>query len=725
MTEPSFALDIGTRKVVGIAYHCRDNVLTVEDYVIFEHASRGMIDGQVQDIDEVALYARQVKEELERKTGQTFTRAAIAFAGRSLHSRELTATEEFPGEKYIDTPQVEAVGAAAVRAGIVKGLELNMYCVGSVPMGFLLNDTPVRNPRGHYARRLTARVLMTYLPREIVNSKIAVLRKLGLEPGFITLEPIAAGDLVFTDRIRHLNLLLLDIGAGTSDLAVTSGGTVVGYASLPVAGDEVTEEISEAFLLDFAAAEQAKRRLALEETVSFTSVFGKPWTVTTAEVVARIRPRLDELATAIARECAAIFPRPVSAVFCVGGGSFTPGLREALAQAFALSPERVIIPDCRELETVDDRTGTLFGPHWMTPLGIALAAGTGRGFTLIEVTVNGETVQMMSQTGTGTALEALALRGLATPTAEMQATGTPLVFFLNGSRQELPAQPPRAPVLTIDGQSAAFDAVISSGVELQYVPGEPGRDAVLTVAQLCERERAWLDLAEQATGARQRWYFPVQLNKEAAAADRVIAGGDEVTIAPSGDLLAALRDCGYQPDEFRQREVEFRVQDNVRTCLHRSALAQSEGGQELPLTQLVPGGTTVVIRRFPALALQVRELLGDLLAPLPGLKVALNGETVTLPPREVELLMDGKVVTPDTQVNAGAKLAARAPAQQQYVVADLLARIPQANAEELKAKRLVLQVNGGVVGFDTPLRDGDTVIIRWEDPGSREQETRA
>ena len=79
----------------------------------------------------------------------------------------------------------------------------------------------------------------------------------------------------------------------------------------------------------------------------------------------------------------------------------------------------------------------------------------------------------------------------------------------------------------------------------------------------------------------------------------------------------------------------------------------------------------------------------------------------------------------DTQVNAGAKLGARGPAQQQYGVADLLARMPQANAEELKAKRLVLQVNGGVVGFDTPLRDGDTVIIRWEDPGSREQETRA
>ena len=54
----------------------------------------------------------------------------------------------------------------------------------------------------------------------------------------------------------------------------------------------------------------------------------------------------------------------------------------------------------------------------------------------------------------------------------------------------------------------------------------------------------------------------------------------------------------------------------------------------------------------------------------------------------------------------------RTPAQQPFVIADLMARLPQANAEELKAKRLILQVNGGVVGYDMPLRVGDNVVIR-------------
>ena len=715
MAETLFALDIGTRKVVGIACRYADGVLTVEQYSIFEHASRGMLDGQVQDIDEVAQHAQRVKDDLERKTGRKFKRAAIAFAGRSLHSREITATLEFPNERYIDSEQVDEVGQLAVHTGLVKGLELAMYCVGSVPLGFMLNDTAVRNPRGHYARRLTARVLMTYLPREIVNSKIAVLRKLKLEPGLITLEPIAAGDLVFTDRIKHLNLLLLDIGAGTSDLAITAGGTVVGYASLPLAGDEITEEISEAYLLDFETAERVKRLLSLEDTVSFTSVFGKPWTVKSAEVVARVRGRIEELANSIARECAGMFPRPVSAIFCVGGGSFTPDLRAALAQAFALAPDRVIIPDCRELEVIDDRTGTLYGPHWMTPLGIALAAGTGHGFMLLEVEVNGELVQMMSQTGRGTALEALGLRGLAVPNpAEAPVPGQPLIFFLNGNRQELPAQPPRAPELLVDGREQPLDAAISGGAKLQYRPGEPGRDAVMTVAELAVREKTWLDICDQATGARQRWLFPVQINKETAAPDRVIANSDEVTVAPTADLIVALRECGYNPDEFRQREVEFKVGGDTRTCLHRSLGMASEDGQDLSLTAPVAAGMTVVVRRYPNLVVKVRELLGDLQAPLPGLKLTLNGEAVELPPREVEILMDGEPVQPDAAVKAGAQLEVRTPAQQPFVIADLMARLPQANAEELKAKRLILQVNGGVVGYDTPLRAGDNVVIRWE-----------
>ncbi|HNW93541.1 MAG TPA: cell division FtsA domain-containing protein [bacterium] len=714
--ELLFALDIGTRKVVGMACRCRDNVLVVEQYSIFEHSSRGMIDGQVQDIDEVAEHAQRVKEDLERKVGRKFKRAAIAFAGRSLHSREITATLDFANERFIDAELVEQAGRQAVHDGLVKGLELAMYCVGSVPLGFMLNDTAVRNPRGHYARRLTARVLMTYLPREIVNSKIAVLRRLGLEPGLITLEPIAAGDLVFTDKIKHLNLLLLDIGAGTSDLAVTSGGTVVGYASLPLAGDEITEEISEAYLLDFETAERVKRMLSLEEAVSFTSVFGKPWTVKSTEVIERVRPRIEELATAIAREYAGMYPRPVSAVFCVGGGSFTPGLREALAQAFALAPDRIIIPDCRELDVVDDRTGTLYGPHWMTPLGIALAAGTKHGFMLLEVEVNGELVQMMSQSGTGSALEALGLRGLAVPrTDDAPAPAPPLVFFLNGARREVAAQPPTPAELLLDGQPAPLTATISGGAKLQYRPGEPGREAVLTVAELAEQERAWLDISDQATGARQRWLLPVQINKEPASPDRLLAASDEVTIAPTADLMLALAACGYQPDEFRQREVEYRVGGERRTCLHRGCGVLTEDGQEVPLDQPVAAGTTVVIKHYPELAVKVRELLGELQAPLTGLTIVLNGETLVLPPREVEILMDGKPVTAETAVTAGAQLEVRAPQQQPYVIADLVARLPQANADELKAKRLVLQVNGGVVGFDTPLREYDNVIIRWDE----------
>ncbi len=78
----------------------------------------------------------------------------------------------------------------------------------------------------------------------------------------MTLEPIAAINVLIPSSMRRLNVALVDIGAGTSDIAITDENTVTAYGMVPIAGDEVTEAISDHFLLDFPDAERVKKELS-------------------------------------------------------------------------------------------------------------------------------------------------------------------------------------------------------------------------------------------------------------------------------------------------------------------------------------------------------------------------------------------------------------------------------------------------------------------------------
>jgi cell division ATPase FtsA len=97
-------------------------------------------------------------------------------------------------------------------------------------------------------------VLATFLPRVVVESLYAVVARAGLEVASLTLEPIAAMNVSIYSSLRLLNLALVDIGAGTSDIALTKDGTVFAFAMASVAGDEITEKIAEVLLLDFEQA---------------------------------------------------------------------------------------------------------------------------------------------------------------------------------------------------------------------------------------------------------------------------------------------------------------------------------------------------------------------------------------------------------------------------------------------------------------------------------------
>ena len=189
-------------------------------------------------------------------------------------------------------------------------------------------------------------VIATFLPRQVIDSMQAALDSIGLEMSAITLEPIAAINVLIPQTMRHLNLALVDIGAGTSDVAITNNGTIIGYGMVPYAGDEITEAISQKFLLDFNVAEVLKRKIlnSKQKKLSFTDILGLEHKLAPTEIIDSVITVVADLAQAIAKQILSLNNSTApQAVLLVGGGALTPLLPEALAQALDVAPNRIAV----------------------------------------------------------------------------------------------------------------------------------------------------------------------------------------------------------------------------------------------------------------------------------------------------------------------------------------------------------------------------------------------
>lgn len=131
----------------------------------------------------------------------------------------------------------------------------------------------------------------------------------------MTLEPIAAINIAIPSNLRLLNLALVDIGAGTSDIAITKDGTVISFGMVAAAGDLFTEAIAQEFLLSFDKAEIVKMNLSKAETQNFVDVLGLEQSVASQVILDRIQPIIIDTAEKIAEQILSYNEKAPSAVF--------------------------------------------------------------------------------------------------------------------------------------------------------------------------------------------------------------------------------------------------------------------------------------------------------------------------------------------------------------------------------------------------------------------------
>ena len=552
-----FALDIGTRSVVGVVGRPVGDRLKVLDVEMAEHGKRAMMDGQIDDIKQVATLAKTVTDRLAGRLGVALERVCVAAAGRALRTQKGSFALELPEEQSIDAEQISRLEAGAVSAA-EEGLQSDggdrrqMFLVGYTVAQYRLDNYPMANLQYHTGRKAEADVVATFLPGEVVESLYAAMRAAGLQVASMTLEPIAAMNAAIPAELRLLNLAMVDIGAGTTDIALCRDGSVVGYTMATVAGDEVTEAIMSSFLVDFKTAEEIKRAIGeSEDLIRCRNILGQEERIAVSEVVQVIQDPMDKLADAIAKQILNVNGNAPSAVFLAGGGSKLAGLREKVALQLEMDEKRVAIAGNNFALSVFSDSLELEKPEYATPLGIAISAGLGLLNDSYVVKLNGQTAKLF-RNGVLTLRDILLMNGYSYPDM-VGKTGKSLTVTLDGKRLVFRGEPAVPAVLEVNGEEAALSATVHAGDEIHFVPATRGEDARCTLGEL---------LGES-------FYGKAMVNNAIAPLDRPLAQGDVVLTLrqtpppPRPEVPAAPAQPAYAPREAsvqpapRPREVHL------------------------------------------------------------------------------------------------------------------------------------------------------------------------
>ncbi|MEW6354415.1 MAG: cell division protein FtsA [Pseudomonadota bacterium] len=366
-------LDIGTSKVVAIVGEIVPDG-NVEIIGIGSHPSRGLKKGVVVNIESTVQSIQRAVEEAELMAGCQIHSVYAGIAGshiRSLNSHGIVAISE----KEVSSSDVERVIDAARAVAIPADQKI----LHILPQEFIIdNQEGIREPVGMSGVRLEAKVHMVTGAVSAAQNIVKCVRRCGLEVDDIILEQLASSYAVLTDDEKELGVCLVDIGGGTTDIAVFTDGAIRHTAVIPIAGDQVTNDIAVALRTPTQFAEEIKikyacalTQLALaDESIEVPSVGDRPARRLARQTLAEVvEPRLEELLTLIQAELRRSgFEDLIAAgVVLTGGSSKMEGMVELAEEIFHM-PVRLGMPQQHVAGLVD----VVRNPIYATGVGLLL-----------------------------------------------------------------------------------------------------------------------------------------------------------------------------------------------------------------------------------------------------------------------------------------------------------------------------------------------------------------
>lgn len=704
MSATHFALDIGTRTVVGLIVE-GEEPLEIKAACILEHNQRSMHDGQIHDVDRVAEVVRKVKHELEEQIGNKLSRASVAVAGRALRTSKVKVSIDLPYREITKKDISELEFEAVARAGSELNCDERFNCVGYSVVGYELEGQKISSLEGHTGSSISVELLATFLPETVVNSMFAVLDRCDLEAESVTLEPIAALNVAIPKDTRKLNLALVDIGAGTSDIAITNDGTVVGYGMVPEAGDEITDYICEHYLLDFKKGEEIKQKLLTHEKVEIQDIFGVAAEIRTTELISVIAEEVGRLASHIAEEIISINGTHPRAVVLVGGGSQTATLKERLSEHLGIPVQRIGSRLPGMIENLNDNTGKVTGADMITPLGIALTAIRNDGIDFIEVSVNGTNVHLMNLNGLSV-MDAL----VASRVKRMYPRpGLATTLKLNSEFITIEGDTGKHASIMLDGKKANLGDVITNGSKIEFTPPVDGKDASITVKDLATREGIPIALNITVNDRQVEQTPLILMNGKRANPGDTIPDRAEITILP-----ATLNEVLHTWDGS-DHEDKLHITLNKRTRL----LDKVEYAIELNGEPLEPADiSNTAVKDKDVIQIHKKDIhwtyadIIDLPQAGKDISITLNNEKVTFGGTDGFIKANGIKVLPSDRILDGDNIVLEDGTETKPILSDLF-EFMDIRREELVGKSIRLFVNDLNARFTTPLKDGDRVSIEF------------
>ena len=484
-----FGLDIGTRSIVGSVGYLEKNKFNVIAHYVKEHDTRAMLDGQIHDISKVTDTILKVKKELEAGVGEKLSEVCIAAAGRVLKTLTVHIDYEIPTEQQVSSELVYSLDLLGVEKAydIIREQEkdIKFYCVGYSVIKYYLNDYEIINLEGHKAKKISADVLATFLPEDVVDGLYTAVEGAELTVANLTLEPIAAINIAIPQNYRLLNIALVDVGAGTSDISITKDGSIMAYGMIPHAGDEITESLVSKYLVDFNTAETIKRASVTKKQATFKDIMGIKQKITAQEIRNVYEPVIDNMTREIAAKIKELNGgKGVSAVFIVGGGGKAYGFDTMLSKYLDLPKERVALRGQEVLSDVNFIQETVKkDPLLVTPIGICLSYYDQKN-NFIFVNINDERIKLYDNDKLCVVDAAMQI-GFPND-ALFPRRGKELSFYVNDNRRMIRGNIGEAAVITINGEEANINSKIIKNDRIIIKESTKGSDASLTIDKLPE-----------------------------------------------------------------------------------------------------------------------------------------------------------------------------------------------------------------------------------------------
>ncbi|MGK0498616.1 MAG: cell division protein FtsA [Oceanicoccus sp.] len=365
-------LDIGTSKVVAIVGAITDQG-GLEIVGIGSHISRGLKKGVVVNIESTVQSIQRAIEEAELMAGCQIHSVFAGIAGnhiRSLNSHGIVAIRDrevyqLDLERVIDAAQAVAIPA-------------DQKVLHILPQEYVIDTQEgIKEPLGMSGVRLEAKVHLVTCAVNAAQNIEKCIRRCGLEVEDIILEQLASSYAVLTDDERELGVCIVDIGGGTTDIAIFTDGAIRHTGVIPIAGDQVTNDIAMALRTPTQNAEEIKIKYACaltqlagaDETIKVPSVGDRPPRDLSRQALAEVvEPRYDELFTLVQAELrrSGYEDMIAAGIVLTGGTSKMEGVVELAEEIFHM-PVRIGVP-----QDVEGLTDIVRNPIFATGVGLLL-----------------------------------------------------------------------------------------------------------------------------------------------------------------------------------------------------------------------------------------------------------------------------------------------------------------------------------------------------------------